>query len=137
MKKVILILVVLFAAIPASAATLPITMTTNTDVDTGAEALWSSGPLSCAEVKICNAAATNDVIAYTLSSTTLYSSLASSGFRLYPTETSGPVCDTITQRKSETTGKSVPINTRTIYVSTVSGIDSSVTVKCVNNAQSN
>lgn len=137
MKKFVLILASLFVAVPVNAAVvLPITTTTNQDIDTAAEALWSTGPVSCAEVKICNGAATNDVIAYTLSSSALTSSLASNGFRLYPTEASGPVCDTLVQRKSETTGKSVPINTRTIYVSTVSGIDSSATVRCVNNAQS-
>lgn len=137
MKKLILILVILFVATPVQAAVvLPITTTTNTDVDTAAEALWSAGPTSCAEITLCNAAATNDVIAYTLSTSVLYNSLASSGFRLYPTEASGPVCDTLLQRKSETTGKSVPLNMQTIYVSTVSGNDSSVTAKCVNNAQS-
>lgn len=102
MKKttifVLALLGLLVAAVPASAAPdtfASVYVTTNTDVDQGAEALTTTGPKNCTQVQICNGTPTGDVVRWKYSSSTLSGTVggvATTGAPLFPLESSGPVC---------------------------------------------
>lgn len=111
MKKALIILAILFVAVPASAAptvvgNMTVYVTTNTDVDTSAEAIVAStettAPIMCDVMKVCNGAnpisGGGDVIRVIQSSTTLSGTLAgvaTVGYPLYPVATSGETCLTV------------------------------------------
>jgi hypothetical protein len=130
MKKLILILAILFVAVPANAAptvvgNMTVYVTTNTDVDTSAEAIIAStettAPTSCDELIVCNGAnpisGGGDVIRVIQSSATLSGTLAgvaTVGYPLYPVATSGETCLTV---KAFTNSKGIKVgaNPRQIY----------------------
>jgi hypothetical protein len=130
MKKLILILAILFVAVPANAnpttlGQLAVYVTTNTDVDTSAEAIIAStettAPTACDEMIVCNGAnpisGGGDVIRVLQSSTTLSGTLggvATVGYPLYPVSTSGPTCLTVKAFTNSKGLKSSP-NPRQIY----------------------
>lgn len=132
MKKVLLFAIalvgILAAAAPAEAA--PDTFgalytTTNTDVDTGAEALTSSGPTNCREVILCNSVGSGgDIVRWKYSSTALSGTIGgvgTTGAPLFPVDTSGPVC---------TLPLGPNVNPRNFYVA-AEGDNNEATLICV------
>lgn len=144
MKKLVLILAILFMAAPASASptvlgNLATYVTTNTDVDTGAEAIIAStettAPTLCEAVTVCNGAnpisGGGGVVRVLQSKTVLSGTLggvASVGFPLYPLASSGETCLALSTF-TDIAGRKQAIDPRQLYVA-ASKANSSATLVC-------